>query len=103
VDSIGQIVFLAARIKLPLPGDVFFAPACPVFRYALIRNSQCNHNSTGGQMIDEIDYFPKRDRYGKKKKPGEEWNSLKKLKESEPAKPAAKKPAADRPAPQEKP
>ena len=43
-------------------------------------------------MIDEIDYFPKRDRYKKKKDTVEDWNSLKKLKQSTSAKPGANKP-----------
>ena len=31
-------------------------------------------------MIDEIDYFPRRDRHNKKKKVGAEWGKLKKEK-----------------------
>ena len=31
-------------------------------------------------MIDEIDYFPKRDRHNKKKKVDSEWGDLKKQK-----------------------
>ena len=38
----------------------------------------------GGTMIDEIDYFPKRDKYKKKDKaPDSEWNALKKIKTSQ--------------------
>lgn len=31
-------------------------------------------------MIDEINYFPKREKYQKKKKPEDDWNELKKKK-----------------------
>ena len=31
-------------------------------------------------MIDEINYFPKRENYQKKKKPEDDWNELKKKK-----------------------
>jgi len=48
-------------------------------------------------MIDEIDYFPRRDKY-KKKPLGEEWGELKKIrtapnkKPSNPAEPKVSKP-----------
>jgi len=45
-------------------------------------------------MIDEIDYFPKRDRYKKSKETGDDWTALKKLKESQSGNPATKKPPA---------
>jgi len=36
---------------------------------------------SGGTMIDEIDYFPKRDKYKKKgASPASEWDALKKIK-----------------------
>ncbi len=34
-------------------------------------------------MIDEIDYFPKRDRYKTRKKIGSDWNELKKQKSAQ--------------------
>jgi hypothetical protein len=41
-------------------------------------------------MIDEIDYFPKRDQFKKKIDLGDDWNSLKKLKQSQKSKPVPK-------------
>ena len=37
-------------------------------------------------MIDEIDYFPKRDKYKTRKKVGADWNELKKQKSAQSAK-----------------
>ncbi len=37
-------------------------------------------------MIDEIDYFPKRDKYKTRKKIGSDWNELKKQKSAQGAK-----------------
>lgn len=34
-------------------------------------------------MIDEINYFPKRENYQKKKKIDEDWNELKKVKQKQ--------------------
>ncbi len=44
-------------------------------------------------MIDEIDYFPKRDQFKKKIDLGDDWNSLKKLKQSQKVKPLPKEEA----------
>jgi hypothetical protein len=38
-------------------------------------------------MIDEIDYFPKRERHNKKKKIDSEWSDLKKQKNKQGEKP----------------
>jgi hypothetical protein len=38
-------------------------------------------------MIDEIDYFPKRERHNKKKKINSEWSDLKKQKNKQVEKP----------------
>ena len=46
-------------------------------------------------MIDEIDYFPKRERHNKKKKLDSEWGDLKKQKNQQdepPPPPSEKKP-----------
>jgi len=46
-------------------------------------------------MIDEIDYFPKRERHNKKKKLDSEWGDLKKQKNQQdetPTPPSEKKP-----------
>ena len=52
-------------------------------------------------MIDEIDYFPKRDKYKKKKgvDTGEEWDALKKTKtgQDEKVKSKAKKDGKNKP------
>lgn len=52
-------------------------------------------------MIDEIDYFPKRDKYKKKKglDSDEEWEALKKIKTGQdiPREKSKKKPGKDRP------
>lgn len=47
-------------------------------------------------MIDEIDYFPKRERHNKKKKVDSEWGDLKKQKNQQDEKP-------DPPSPEKKP
>ena len=36
--------------------------------------------------MDEIDYFPKRDKYKTRKDVGSDWNKLKKQKSAQPAK-----------------
>lgn len=46
-------------------------------------------------MIDEINYFPKRDRFQKKKKPEDDWNELKKNRARQDA---SKKPGKNPPA-----
>ncbi len=37
-------------------------------------------------MIDEIDYFPKRDKFKKNKPVGDDWNALKKKREQQDSK-----------------
>ena len=49
-------------------------------------------------MIDEIDYFPRRDQHNKKKKVDSEWGDLKKLKNKQ-----DENPSNDPPLPEKKP
>ncbi len=46
-------------------------------------------------MIDEIDYFPKRERHNKKKKVDSGWGDLKKQKTEQDAKPVKEKSTAE--------
>ena len=43
-------------------------------------------------MIDEIDYFPKRERHNKKKKSGSGWSDLKKQKNKQDENPSDEPP-----------
>ena len=49
-------------------------------------------------MIDEIDYFPRRDQHNKKKKKDTSWSDLKKQKSEQDTKAQNKKPTRRRPA-----
>ena len=49
-------------------------------------------------MIDEIDYFPRRDQHNKKKKKDTSWSDLKKQKSEQDTKVQNKKPTRRRPA-----
>ncbi|CAI2717493.1 hypothetical protein [Nitrospina watsonii] len=55
-------------------------------------------------MIDEINYFPKRDRFQKKKKLGDDWNELKKTRERQESrkKQEKKQPSSPPDSPQDK-
>lgn len=54
-------------------------------------------------MIDEIDFFDRRSGAGKKSRPGDDWNELKKLRqgqkkpESKPEKKETRPPSAENP------
>jgi hypothetical protein len=50
-----------------------------------------------GLMIDEINYFPERENYQKKKKADEDWKQLKKQKVLQDSKKAKKPDASDKP------
>jgi len=50
-------------------------------------------------MIDEINYFPKRENYQKKKKPEDDWNELKKKKILQDSRPKPGKSESDPPDP----
>ena len=47
-------------------------------------------------MIDEIDYFPKRERHNKKKKSGSGWSDLKKQKNKQDENPSDEPPLAEK-------
>jgi hypothetical protein len=49
--------------------------------HALVENRE--GNTTRIFMIDEINYFPKRDNYQKKKKKEDDWNELKKMRQQQ--------------------
>ena len=47
-------------------------------------------------MIDEIDYFPKRERHNKKKKSGSGWSDLKKQKNKQDENPSDEPPLSEK-------
>jgi len=55
-----------------------------------------------GWMIDEINYFPERENYQKKKKVDEDWKELKKQKISQDSKKKNKPDASRKPKPPQK-
>jgi len=55
-----------------------------------------------GLMIDEINYFPERENYQKKKKVDDDWKELKKQKVLQDSKKKNKPDASDKPKPPQK-
>ena len=54
-------------------------------------------------MIDEIDYFPKRDKFKNNKPVDDDWNALKKKREQQDSKIKKSKKASDKDTPQQNP